>query len=864
MAIVIGAGMRIGAGMAISSGTPIRSEPIPISMVWAFTDTVPVDFGSGLSSVIWDDTKFVAINGGVSGYYSNSGAYSYDGLSWTETTLPREARGIFGIAYGEGITVAPYYESRNVAVSTDGITWTKEVTVLPSVRDDLGSVFETTVMGVAYGNGKFIAVDLIQDLTLVSDDGLTWDYGGNVALGYQQGFPTGLGYKISIQFGGGTFMIRTQNTFNSVHGGVIRSTDDGASWSVSEFSGPDGSWVIGYGNGAWVALPLTGESTGRTIGMISTDSGNTWANTTIPAGLYSSIVHDGTKFVGMPNTGNIIVSGNGTTWTSITTPDFQGEPSVQNIAVNPQISAYGDGMIVALTGYEEGGIGKALYSGSVGNPITYSYSITSNISSVNEGNTVGFTVSTSNVPNDTVLYWTTVGNVSSADFSDSVTSGNITIANGSASITRTLTADSTTEGVEYFDLELRTGSISGTIVATSGNVTVGDTSIDPVLSYSIIANVSSVNEGNSVQFTVTTENVSNGTILYWTTTGNVISDDFTDNLSSGNITITENSGTITRTISADTTTEGTEYFATQLRTGSISGTIVATSGNVTIADTSLDPVALLDVWSSGGSLGTARSYMGRAGTQTAALGMGGYRIMGNFNETEEYDGSAWASSDNMNTGRFKVGSDGTQTAAIAFGSALGSTTDDSEEYDGSSWSSGGTMLYGRFRSTGCGTQTATLAIGASGYPTSANKCDEYDGSSWSAGGDLIGSYRDAASAGTQTAGLIVGGDGYLSSTEEYNGTSWSAGGSLLSGRQYHGAAGLQTAALAFGGVEASSIGTTGSTEKYDGTSWTSGGSLINTAILGQAGTGSQSAGLSFGGYSTDTSSVVAITEEYSS
>jgi hypothetical protein len=214
--------------------------------------------------------------------------------------------------------------------------------------------------------------------------------------------------------------------------------------------------------------------------MISTDSGNTWANTTIPAGLYSSIVHDGTKFVGMPAVGNIIVSGNGTTWTSINTPNFQGEPSVQNIAVNPQISAYGDGMIVALTGYEEGGIGKALYSGSVGNPITYNYSITSNISSVNEGNSVGFTVTTGNVSNGTILYWTTSGNVSSGDFSDSATSGNITISNSGATITRTLAADATTEGTEYFALQLRTSSVSGTVVATSANVIVNDTSIEPL------------------------------------------------------------------------------------------------------------------------------------------------------------------------------------------------------------------------------------------------------------------------------------------------------------------------------------------------------------------------------------------------
>jgi uncharacterized protein YegP (UPF0339 family) len=117
-------------------------------------------------------------------------------------------------------------------------------------------------------------------------------------------------------------------------------------------------------------------------------------------------------------------------------------------------------------------------AGITTDPVTYS--ITSNISSVNEGNTVGFTVSTSSVPNSTVLYWTTVGNVASADFSDSVTSGNVTVTGGSATITRTLTVDATTEGVEYFDLELRTGSTSGTIVATSGNITVNDTSQAPI------------------------------------------------------------------------------------------------------------------------------------------------------------------------------------------------------------------------------------------------------------------------------------------------------------------------------------------------------------------------------------------------
>lgn len=184
------------------------------------------------------------------------------------------------------------------------------------------------------------------------------------------------------------------------------------------------------------------------------------------------------------------------------------------------------------------------------------YSITSNISSVNEGNTVGFTVSTSSVPDSTVLYWTTVGNVSSADFTDSVTSGNVTIADSSAIITRTLTADATTEGVEYFDLALRTDSISGTIVATSGNVTVVDTSLTPVAG-AFSGRVAGVN-GNYGSPTTILGQTSTGTLATFTNSTSVPA-------ATGNWLNIASSDTVAMTVSmtgnAAITTDGSTWTA---------------------------------------------------------------------------------------------------------------------------------------------------------------------------------------------------------------------------------------------------------------------------------------------------------------
>jgi hypothetical protein len=106
--------------------------------------------------------------------------------------------------------------------------------------------------------------------------------------------------------------------------------------------------------------------------------------------------------------------------------------------------------------------------------------------------------------------------------------------------------------------------------------------------YTITPSTTSVTEGQTVNYTITTTNFGNGT-LFWVMTGTTVGADFSDGLTNGSITITNNSGSVTRTLNNDLTTEGTETFALQLLTGSVTGTVVASSATVTVNDSSKSP-----------------------------------------------------------------------------------------------------------------------------------------------------------------------------------------------------------------------------------------------------------------------------------
>jgi hypothetical protein len=112
--------------------------------------------------------------------------------------------------------------------------------------------------------------------------------------------------------------------------------------------------------------------------------------------------------------------------------------------------------------------------------LTPTYTLTPAANNVNEGSSLTLTVGGTNIPAGT-YYWT-IDN-GSEDFT--TTSGTVYVDSTSGSFTVTPTADATTEGSQTFIVALREGSTSGTILASSGSVTINDTSLAPVPPFSL-------------------------------------------------------------------------------------------------------------------------------------------------------------------------------------------------------------------------------------------------------------------------------------------------------------------------------------------------------------------------------------------
>ena len=235
------------------------------------------------------------------------------------------------------------------------------------------------------------------------------------------------------------------------------------------------------------------------------------------------------------------------------------------------------------------GLGGAMIQG--GDPPTYS--VTPNTTTINEGGNVHFTVNTTNVGGGTTLFYSTSGTAIANDFADNSLTGTFNIigtgtTTGVATVTRTIAGDwSTTEGTETFNFIVRTGSVSGTAVTTSSTVSITDT----VPTVSVTPSPTTVDEGGTLTVTVNTTGISSGTTLYYTLDGiGIAPADFTDNATSGSFVINSSeTGSFTKTLVTDLTTESTETFKVNIRSGSTSGTIVAGSVDIAISDTSKVP-----------------------------------------------------------------------------------------------------------------------------------------------------------------------------------------------------------------------------------------------------------------------------------
>jgi alpha-tubulin suppressor-like RCC1 family protein len=162
-----------------------------------------------------------------------------------------------------------------------------------------------------------------------------------------------------------------------------------------------------------------------------------------------------------------------------------------------------------------------------------------------------------------------------------------------------------------------------------------------------------VNESNTIQYTVNTSRVPDGTTLYWKTTGNTTNSDIVGG-NTGSITITNNQAIFNITIAADETADNVKTLGIALLTGSLNGTqVTTTAAPIVINDTSntAPPAYVIYSWgrNNNGQLGqndtVSRSSPTQVGSQTGWSPLSGrlsadgtYRS----NMAIKTDGTLWA------------------------------------------------------------------------------------------------------------------------------------------------------------------------------------------------------------------------------
>ena len=256
-------------------------------------------------------------------------------------------------------------------------------------------------------------------------------------------------------------------------------------------------------------------------------------------------------------------------------------------------SAYALNSTLTLSGqqFKVVGLGGGLIQGQGSGPPPpppATYTVSQSATSVNEGGVVNITVATTNVPDGTTLYYTLSGTATADDFVGGTMAGSFTVSSDSGDFNVNVVGDIITDDGETFTANIRTDSTSGTIVGTSSQVTITDVTQSEAISQS----ATTVDEGGTVIFTLSTAGYPTGHTFYWTTEitgGGITAVDFSDGSLSG--TITTNSvgqADINRTLVSDRISEGVEKFKIQIRTGSTGGPIILTSNEVAINDTSVD------------------------------------------------------------------------------------------------------------------------------------------------------------------------------------------------------------------------------------------------------------------------------------
>ena len=221
---------------------------LPVTAKWK-----DITFGGNLSSENSTAGRFVIVGEGT-----QSALYSSDGLSWGSANLPvgDDSSGDEwqAVAYGAGRYVAiSGSQYKDVAYSTDGITWSRYNDVLPAGNFDFKDL--------VYGNNRFIGFTVDGDVIMSLDKGESWIEGtqaptldGSTAMNWKR-IKYAQGVFVALCDTGGK-IIGFDDTTGPTN--FFATTEDGMIWTSREFDYEREWSALAYktesGRPTWIVL----------------------------------------------------------------------------------------------------------------------------------------------------------------------------------------------------------------------------------------------------------------------------------------------------------------------------------------------------------------------------------------------------------------------------------------------------------------------------------------------------------------------------------------------------------------------------------------------------------------------------------
>jgi len=238
------------------------------------------------------------------------------GSVWTARTMP-SSENWSAVTYGNGLFVAVASLSNISYTSPDGMTWTPHAT-LPMA---------TSWSSITYGNGIFVAIGGGggSGCAAASTDGATWTSG---TLGPSNGWT-------SVTFGNGLFVAGAYNGIST----ESETSTDGVTWNSAGNSNLPlavGNISVAYGNGQFVAVSA---SIGNTVALSS--DGLSWSTQSLPVTTnWTSVTYGNGVYVAITSSNQAATSADGITWVARALTSNASWNSI----------AYGNGVFVIVAG----------------------------------------------------------------------------------------------------------------------------------------------------------------------------------------------------------------------------------------------------------------------------------------------------------------------------------------------------------------------------------------------------------------------------------------------------------------------------------------------------------------------------------